>query len=148
MKSLRILMVMSVLAAAACGGDDDPVIDAPAGTPDAGGAGLTAVATSATVTAGGVVELTITPPDGFTFVNPVNGDGSARPNAEGEGHYHVYLDNDTGGMYLSNDFVSPVDVTIPSDTTVGAHTLRVQLFENDHSAIDPVVETVVDITVQ
>lgn len=145
MKSLRIL---AMLALVGCGGDDDPPsIDANGGgTPDAGGGAteLTVTADTTSIGPGGEIVLTITPPTGFAFVDP----STNTTNMAGQGHYHVYLDNATGGDYLANDFESPVTITVPADTAAGAHQLHVDLFQNDHTPVDPPVRATVDITVQ
>ncbi len=136
------------MAMGACGGDDDnpPAPDAPPGAADAGpdasaGATVSASAAPDTLMADEVTMVTITVTN-FTLEAP----GGA--NADGHGHYHIYLDNETGANYLVADFVSPVAVTIPAGTAAGAHTLRVALHNNDHSPVAPAVETTVNITIQ
>jgi hypothetical protein len=70
------------------------------------------------------------------------------PNVPGEGHYHVYLDGATGGNYLAAGQTPTKPVTIPVGTTPGAHTLRVNISNNDHSPLTPPVEEILPITVQ
>ena len=48
-----------------------------------------------------------------------------QPNASGHGHYHVYLDNATGGNYLVEDAAANVQVTM-----------------------SPAVSSIIDLTVQ
>ncbi len=72
---------------------------------------------------------------------------AGQPNQPGHGHYHIYLDQASGGDYLVANQTPSVPVQIPQGTTVGAHTLRVSLGNNDHSPLSPPVEDHVDIMV-
>lgn len=148
---LRSIVLLSTLAlAAACGNDeyippgDDAEPDANTVEPDAPATAptVTATATPTTLAAGDTTTLTITVTN-FTLEAP-----AGQPNAVGVGHYHVYLDAETGPNYLVADSTPTVVVMIPNATTAGPHTLKVQLFENDHTALVPEVFDVIDITVQ
>jgi hypothetical protein len=141
MKSLALCTILaSGFALAACGGDDEG--DDDGAEPDASTApSVSATAANTSVVAGSAVNLQIDA-ENFTLEAPVD-----QPNADGHGHYHVYLDNATGGDYLAADASASVAVTIPAATSAGAHTLKVQLFNNDHSALSPEVSDTVDITV-
>ena len=66
----------------------------------------------------------------------------------GSGHYHVYLDGNTGLKYLAAGAGDKEEVTIPAGTTAGPHTIRVSLRENDHSALNPKVEKILKFTVE
>jgi hypothetical protein len=103
---------------------------------------VTATANPTTVNAGSATTLTIAV-DNFTLEAP-----TGQANQEGHGHYHVYLDGDTGGDYLAVGQGTTIDVTIPAGTSAGAPSLRVELHNNDHSAVTPTVDDVVAITVQ
>jgi len=141
MKSFVYGMISAlVLALAACGGDDghDHDHDADANLSPS----VTATSNGSTVIAGEAITLSITATN-FELVDPATN----TTNADGHGHYHVYLDNATGGDYLVADFAATAQVTIPAATSAGAHTLKVQLFNNDHSAITPEVSDTVAITV-
>jgi hypothetical protein len=70
------------------------------------------------------------------------------PNVPGEGHYHVYLDGAQGGNYLAAGETPTKLVTIPLGTASGAHTLRVNISQNDHAPFSPPVEDIVPITVK
>jgi hypothetical protein len=70
-----------------------------------------------------------------------------QPNQPGHGHYHIYLDQASGIDYLIANQTPTIPVQVPPGTTVGAHTLRVSLGNNDHSPLAPPVEDHVDITV-
>jgi hypothetical protein len=142
MKSLALCTILaSGFALAACGGDDEGGDDDGA-TPDASTApAVAASAGNTSVIAGSAINLQIDT-ENFTLEPP---EGQA--NADGHGHYHVYLDNATGGDYLAADASNSVAVTIPAATSAGAHTLKIQLFENDHTALSPEVSDTVDITV-
>lgn len=141
---VALALFLGISMAACGGGDDGGNPDAPPAGPDANTApSVAATPDVTTVAAGGDVVLTITATN-FTLVDF----STAPPNAPGEGHYHVYLDNETGANYLAADFMGTTTVTIPAATAAGAHTLKVQLFENDHMPLAPEVSTVVNITVQ
>lgn len=146
MKILTRSMMALFLAMAACGGGDDdmPMFDAPPGNPDASTApGVSATAAPDTLAADEMTTLTITTTN---FILDPAAVGMA--NEAGHGHYHVYLDNETGANYLAADAAATVMVTIPAGTTAGPHTLKVQLFENDHTPLSPEVSAVVNITIQ
>ena len=70
-----------------------------------------------------------------------------QPNQPGHGHYHIYLDQASGADYLVANQTHTIPVQIPQGTTVGAHTLKVTLGENDHAPLSPPVEDHVDIMV-
>jgi hypothetical protein len=132
-------MLVAVCLLVGCGDDDDDMM-----TPDAPPAGRSVAATApggTNVDCGSTVTLNITTTD-FVLEAP-----TGQPNQDGHGHYHVYLDNATGGDYLAADAAATVDVALPAGVTAGAHTLRVELFENDHSAITPAITSTVELTV-
>jgi hypothetical protein len=106
-----------------------------------GGPAVSATADPSTLGAGETTTLTITTTD-FTLVAP----GGA--NVDGQGHYHVYLDDASGADYLAADFTPTVDVDIPGGTDPGPHTLEVTLSNNDHSPLSPPVMDIVDIMIQ
>lgn len=94
-----------------------------------------------TVAAGGTVMVDIQPGH-FTFVAP------GGPNEAGKGHFHIYLDDATGGDYLVvGEAAGEVSVTIPDDTTVGAHTLKILVTANNHMPLAPEISTSLDIMV-
>jgi hypothetical protein len=83
--------------------------------------------TSSTVTV-------MTTHENFTFdANNVGG-----TNAADTGHYHVYLD----GAYLKYVATDSTTVDIPNNPVVTpeTHTIRVELVNNDHSYLDPIVD--------
>lgn len=106
-----------------CGGDDTSGAISVAMTcsPSSGAAGATI---TASITA-----------ENFEFVAPTDPPSA---NVEGEGHYHIYLDNNTGTNYLAASIAATTPVVIGAPTagwTVGAHTLKVVLNNNDHSEV-------------
>jgi hypothetical protein len=114
------------------------------GEPQGGAPGEVAVEMTVdptTMPAGAVVQATITV-QGFVLAAP-----TGQPNEDGEGHFHIYLDAAKGIDYLVADQSETVQLTIPDDTTPGAHTLRISLGENSHAPLDPPVEDIVDIMV-
>lgn len=68
-------------------------------------------------------------------------------NTPGRGHFHVYLDANDNGDYLNAEYNTGPLVTIPAGTSVGMHTLRVSLRNNDHSALSTPVDTTLPIMV-
>lgn len=114
------------------------------GTGGSGGGGgdptISATVMPDPVAAAGMATVTITVTN-FKLVPP-------GPNAPGEGHYHIYLDNAVGGNYLATGQTPTKVIVIPAQTTPGMHSLRVNLTHNDHSPLSPPVETVVPFTVQ
>jgi hypothetical protein len=144
--------------AAQGGGGSAPVGGAPpeggappaGGAPSEGGAGggvaagptVALVVDPTTMSAGDVVEAQVTVTD---FVLE---EGMGQPNEAGHGHFHIYLDNATGGNYLLAGQTPTVNLTIPANTTAGPHTLRVSLGQNNHAPVSPAVEAIVDITVE
>ena len=127
MTSLRLLLVM---ACAACGGavDPEPVV--------VGSASPSQAAPGATVT----VNLTI---DNFILVDPVE---NTEP-TDGEGHYHVYLDEVGPDTLLAIDFRESITVVLPDDLVPNTiHKLIVTLRENNHDERQPNVRD--DITIE
>ncbi len=78
-------------------------------------------------------------------LDPENYDGD---NIFGHGHYHVYLDQIGEQYLLAATAETPYAVTIPEDTTDGAHDLIFTLNNNDHSPVMPLVEVTKPITVR
>jgi hypothetical protein len=70
---------------------------------------------------------------GITLVDPA----TRASNVAGEGHYHVYLDSDTGGAYVAIGFTPATDVAIPASKPSGTHTIHVELQDNTHHAVNP-----------
>lgn len=89
--------------------------------------------------AGDTIEATVTV-ENFTLVAP------KAQNVDGEGHYHIYLDQQTS--YLVAGQTPTIQVKIPAGTAAGPHTLRINLSNNKHAPLNPPVEDVIDITVQ
>jgi len=79
----------------------------------------------------------------FNLVNFVGATG----NTPGSGHVHVYLDDADGNAdYLVADYIANPRVVIPSTTSLGAHSLRVSLRQNNHDPLSPPVEQRVNFT--
>ena len=95
-----------------------------------------------TMAAGATVTATVSVTN-FTLEKPVG-----QANQAGHGHYHIYLDDKTGGNYLVAGQTETVTFTVPQGTAAGAHTLRASLGENSHAELSPKVQDVLDITVQ
>jgi hypothetical protein len=160
-QALGVLALAGLLAiaAVACGDDND---DGDNG--DNGGA-ATAVATQPaaepTSSGGGSSSASISviePDDGFTvsgdrFEVRVNVDGltldgtkiglPAAQNA-GIGHWHVYVDGKYAGLSVS-DVISLPNDAMPS-IAPGAHEIKVQLHNTDHTPLEPEVTDTVNVT--
>ncbi|MDB4929761.1 MAG: Quinoprotein ethanol dehydrogenase [Myxococcaceae bacterium] len=78
----------------------------------------------------------------FTLTNFIGTTG----NQAGRGHVHVYLDANDNNDYLVADYIERPRVVIPNGTSLGAHTLRVSLRNNDHTPLSPPVQTTVSFT--
>jgi hypothetical protein len=133
--ALSPLALLSLLGAACSGGGGD---DTDAAPPNNAAVSMQIPATSdcgATISAAVAVQ-------NFVLEEP-----TGQPNQDGHGHYHIYLDDATGINYLITDFTATADVKIPVATASGAHTLRVELANNDHSPVAGGVEDVQAISV-
>lgn len=108
---------------------------------------ITSPEEGASVAAGNVtVAVNLT---NFTLVEP-----TGQPNAPGEGHLHYYLDAvvptnasapaipETGGYVISTNTSYTWE-----NVTAGAHNLSVQVVNNDHTPIIPLVFDMVNVTV-
>jgi hypothetical protein len=82
-----------------------------------------------------------------------------KPNLQGYGHYHVFVDMDMSGMMdMSGGMMSmagmiamPGSDTIPVDLTAwknGKHTLTVEPVQNDHTPIEGAKEAMITINLQ
>ena len=67
------------------------------------------------------------------------------PNVYGQGHYRVYLDNQTGDNFLLASANTQGLVTLPEDMTLGPHTIRVALHNNDGSELGVETEIWLDV---
>lgn len=72
-----------------------------------------------------------------TGIRTVSPGGRNRP---GEGHVHVYLNNE--------EKRGPWNVFTFSDLPPGSHTVTVEVQENDHAPLNPPLEQSVTFTVQ
>lgn len=108
---------------------------APTGTPTVS---VSVPAANATLPIGAPTQLTLAVTN-FVLTNFVG----TTSNRAGFGHVHVYLDAADNNDYLLADYITRPRVVIPNGTSVGPHTLRVSLRNNDHSALTPPVQVVV-----
>lgn len=74
---------------------------------------------------GATVTVTVT---NISLVDPA----SHTSNVTGEGHYHAYLDDDSGGDYIAIGFTTTLQIAIPVGTTPGSHRMHLQLQDNTH----------------
>ena len=77
----------------------------------------------------------------------LNTSAMGQENGDGTGHYHVYWNDNVDLDFLTASGDETVVVTIPEDAPAGDHSLRVELRNNDHSALDPVAEFVLPMTI-
>lgn len=113
---------------------------------DTGGTPVTAPSVVATlmpdtVVQGDALELHVAL-EGYTLVDP-----TAVPPpepAEGEGHFHIEYD----GVYIGAAWEEVVGLQTSADEVLGAHELRVVLVNSVHEELDPVVDSVVTLTVE
>lgn len=115
--------------------DTGTAVDVPAAAPTVA---LTAPASGANISIGAPTQLTLAITN-FTLTNFVG----VTSNQPGRGHVHVYLDANDNNDYLVADYIERPRVVIPNGTTVGAHTLRIALRNNDHSPLSPPVQVTV-----
>ena len=139
--ALIAILSLTMLSLAACSGEDDTgkseqtrksSPQAPAGAK--AGVSVKADKTHA-VQPGDEITLTISVTD-FRLAPQQMGAANER----GAGHYRVYLDDASGDDYLAVGAEPTVKVSIPADISDGSHDLRVVLFNNDRSPLNPPVE--------
>ncbi|MBI5514899.1 MAG: hypothetical protein HY909_14080 [Deltaproteobacteria bacterium] len=93
------------------------------------------------VRAGGMVMLQVAVMN-FGLVPP------GMPAMMGRGHFQTYLDNNSGSNQLSEPTNNTmITATIPADTTLGPHRVRVSLRMSDRSAVPGNPEAVIRINV-
>jgi plastocyanin len=153
---LRLLILTLVIGCVALfsgavaqeyGGGQTPAVAAVGNETDATNVTITSPLANATVAAGNVtVEVNVT---NFTLVEP-----TGQPNAPGEGHLHYYLDAvvptnesepaipETGGYVISTNLTYTWE-----NVTAGEHNLSVQLVNNDHTPLIPLIFETVNVTV-
>ncbi|MFA7199294.1 MAG: cupredoxin domain-containing protein [Methanoculleus sp.] len=153
---LRLLILTLVIGCVALfsgavaqeyGGGQTPAVAAVGNETNATNVTITSPLANATVAAGNVtVEVNVT---NFTLVEP-----TGQPNAPGEGHLHYYLDAvvptnesepaipETGGYVISTNLTYTWE-----NVTEGEHNLSVQVVNNDHTPLIPLVFETVNVTV-
>jgi len=141
------LVLFSGAVAQEYGGDRIPAPTMAGTETDATNVTIVSPEANASVAAGNVtVEVNVT---NFTLVEP-----TGQPNAPGEGHLHYYLDapvptNEsepaippTGGYVISTNLSHTWE-----NVTAGEHNLSVQLVNNDHTPLIPLMFDTVNVTV-
>ncbi len=68
-------------------------------------------------------------------------------NVEGQGHVHVWLDQDTSNPLIASKLIEGDTLTF-NDVPAGEHTLTVQLVNNDHTPIQPEVKQEIHFTTE
>ena len=154
---MRLLILTLVIGCAALlsgavaqvvyGGDQTPAMAAAGNETNATNVTIVSPEMNASVAAGNVtVEVNVT---NFTLVEP-----TGQANAPGEGHLHYYLDAvvptnasapaipETGGYVVSTNLSH-----VWENVTPGEHNLSVQLVNNDHTPLIPLVFETVNVTV-
>jgi hypothetical protein len=151
--SLRNLgCVLALVGVAGCSDSPAPVVTDSGTTADSGmgpdvGAStdvpvaaaptiaVTTPASGANLPIGAATQLTLAIGN-FTLTNFMGAMG----NQPGRGHLHVYLDANDNADYLLADYIDRPRIVVPVGTSLGSHTLRVSLRNNDHTALTPPVE--------
>lgn len=128
LQRIGILGLLSLLLNSACGGGAAPTLEVQVSPTEA--------------TAGGKVTLTVTVAN-FKLADPKAGTSSDAT----AGYYRVYLDEKTGGDFLTEGYTTSLEVTLPTTLTVGDHTLRVQLMKSNQTPVEPAVDKKVTIKV-
>jgi len=129
------------------GGDQTPVPTMAGGETNETNVTITSPEVNASIPAGNVtVSVNVT---NFTLVEP-----TGQPNVPGEGHLHYYLDAPiptnasepaippTGGYVISTKLTHTWE-----NVTAGEHNFSVQLVNNDHTPLIPLVFATVNVTV-
>ena len=129
------------------GGGQTPTVAAAGNETNATNVTITSPLAFASVAAGNVtVSVNLT---NFTLVEP-----TGQPNAPGEGHLHYYLDAvvptnasapaipETGGYVVSTNLTHTWE-----NVTAGEHNFSVQVVNNDHTPLVPLVFDTVNVTV-
>lgn len=75
-------------------------------------------------------------------LQPVQDGGT---NVYGQGHYRIYMDNAQGNSYVAAGDALPALVALPESITLGPHTFRVGLYNNDSSPLDVEAEVWLDV---
>lgn len=101
------------------------------GRVEATGPGVTLQSNRSTIDCGGMMTLTVEVDD-FELVAPT---GQGRE--PGRGHYHLYLDDASGGNYLHAGAEEVLDMWMPTNLSAGEHRLRIELMNHDHSPVFP-----------
>jgi len=135
----RILPGLMMLALIGCGSDNGATnVDAPPAPTTisftmapANGTNIIANNTPAD---GVAVTVTVT---NLTIVDP----GSHTSNVSGEGHWHAYLDDASGGDYIALGFTNTLNIAIPTTTTAGSHRMHLQLQDNTHHPLPGVADS-------
>lgn len=140
-KALTIILGGFLLSLVACSGEDE------------GGKAEQAQSAAPSVAASGGATLSVKadkthavqPNDEITLTISVTDfrlapDSIGAANEDGVGHYRVYLDSASGDDFLVAGAEPTTKVTIPGDISDGSHDLRVVLFNNDKSPLDPAIE--------
>lgn len=129
--ALLVPLALGVFALAGCSGsDDDDSSQATSPTPTPQSSEAPAPSIAITAPAAGDVEATFTVTVDVQNFNLVDKAGGT--NAQGEGHWHLFVD----GVYRNYAVTNTMEV---SDLPGGPHTLKAELVNNDHSELSPPV---------
>jgi hypothetical protein len=140
-KTLRTVLLGSLLVQAlpGCGSNDSSVGPGPSGSPSLS----MSLSKTSDLSPGEVITATVSVTD-FTL----NGGDVGGANVAGSGHYHVYWDNASGTTYMTAGASAETPLTVPQAASGGSHLIRVELFNDDHTPLSPVVDTQASVTVK
>lgn len=139
-------MALLILAGCSGGEDDAAQSDAGAAGEQAGTGGQAGAAAGPALAVEADKTHAVQPSDEITLTISVSdftldADETGAGEKAGVGHYRVYLDDAAGENYLFAGDAPTAKVTVPADITDGSHELRVALYANDGTPIEPPVQT-------
>jgi hypothetical protein len=141
-----IALVGALLLGLAAGcADDDDAASKGSGTPQAAGDTAAPRSDLPRISVSADKTHAVQPEDEITVSISVAGfelDQSriGQKNQPGVGHYRIYLDDAGGDDFLAAGAGPNSKVRLPPGITDGSHELRVVLFNNDQTPLDPPVE--------
>jgi hypothetical protein len=125
---VKKILALAFLFAASCGSTDtSPTVTIITASPYNGAK----IQNDNNLLDGPMILLSVT---NFTLIDPL----LLKPDVAGQGHYHVYLDDATGGDYIDVGFTTIANAPIPIATTLGRHTIHLELVDNQDVAIGAV----------
>lgn len=141
-KTLAVFFAVVCLSlTGGCSGEDDA---SGSGAPSTGAAGSAPASPTGGPSLSVSADKTHAVQPGDVITVTVSAAGFELDDSEGApagaGHYRIYLDEASGEDYLARGAAPTTRITLPKDTTDGSHELRVVLYDNDSTPVEPAVE--------